>query len=94
MSFGYIAVMVLNYILRPVLAKWHPLLLDYENQRDAKTSSIEHETRWSSANELRRCLNDVRLNMIDYANVLAEVANVPKLHAQGQSDPQGLLRQE
>jgi hypothetical protein len=92
-SFGYMAVMVLNDILRPVLAKWHPLLLDYENKRDANTSSIEHETRWSSASDLRRCLNDVRLNMVDYANVLAEVANVPKLHAQGRSEPQESLRE-
>ncbi len=28
-SFGYLAVAILNAVLRPVLAKWHPLLLDY-----------------------------------------------------------------
>ena len=27
LSFGYLAVTVLNVVLRPVLAKWHPLLL-------------------------------------------------------------------
>ena len=33
LSFGYIAVSVLNGLLRPLLAKWHPLLADHEAQR-------------------------------------------------------------
>ena len=32
-SFGYLAVIILNQVLRPVLAEWHPKLLDYESQR-------------------------------------------------------------
>ncbi len=27
LSFGYIAINLLNYVLRPVLTKWHPMLL-------------------------------------------------------------------
>ena len=34
LSFGYLAVEILNRVLRPVLAYWHPLLLDYESTRD------------------------------------------------------------
>jgi hypothetical protein len=79
-SFGYIAITVLNYVLRPVLARWHPLLLDYENTRKASVSMVEHESQWAKADDLRRTLNDVRLQMIDYANLLAEAAKVPPLH--------------
>lgn len=63
---------MLNYVVRAVLARWHPLLLS-----DASVSPIEHESRWSSADELRRTLNDVMAQMIDYANLLAEITNVP-----------------
>ena len=38
-SFGLIAITVLNNVLRPVLAKWHPLLQDYENARLAGVSA-------------------------------------------------------
>lgn len=79
-SFGYIAITVLNYLLRPVLAKWHPLLLDYENNRDPSVSSIDHEDSWPKGDDLRQTLNNVRLEMIDYANLLANAADVPTLH--------------
>ena len=48
LSFGYLAVTMLNVVLRPVLAKWHILLLDYENQREASVSPIIHERRWDN----------------------------------------------
>lgn len=79
-SFGYIAVTVLNYVLRPALAKWHPQLLDCENARDQSVSSIEHEDRWSKADELRQVLNDIRSELVDFANLLARAADVPPLH--------------
>jgi hypothetical protein len=80
-SFGYIAITVLNYVLRPVLAKWHPLLLDYENTRESNVSSVEHEDHWARTDDLRRTLDDIRAQMVSYANLLAEAANVPALHA-------------
>src|SRR5262245_62029083 len=45
-SFGYLAVTILNLVLRPVLAKWHPLLHDYESRRQSSVSAFEHEKRW------------------------------------------------
>ena len=82
LSFGYIAVAVLNTVLRPVLAKWHPLLLDYENRRDISVSPLEHEKSWDKHDELRQILNDVRLSLTEYANILATVAKVPSLITQ------------
>jgi hypothetical protein len=79
LSFGYLAVAILNTVLRPVLAKWHPLLLDYENTRQSSVSSLEHERQWDKHEELRQVLNDVRQVLTEYTNLLAEVAGVPAL---------------
>ena len=78
-SFGYLAVTILNTILRPVLAKWHPLLLDYETKRTRSISQLEHETKWEKAEDLRKGLNEVRNALVEYATLLAEVAKVPPL---------------
>lgn len=79
LSFGYLAVTILNVVLRPVLAKWHPLLLDYENTKKVSVSPLEHERQWDKYEELRQGLNDVRGVLIEYANLLAQVADVPSL---------------
>lgn len=78
-SFGHLAVSILNVVLRPVLAKWHPDLLDYENSREASVSALEHERHWDKYEELRQVLNDLRVTLKQYADVLAEAAGVPSL---------------
>lgn len=82
LSFGYLAVTILNVVLRPVLSKWHPLLLDYENTRQKTVSPLEHEQQWARYEELRQELNQVRLKLTEYANLLAEVSEVPSLIVQ------------
>jgi len=79
LSFGYLAVAILNTVLRPVLAKWHPLLLDYESTKESSISPVEHERKWDKNEELRGVLNDVRDVLIEYANLLAQVTDVPSL---------------
>lgn len=79
LSLGYLAIHLLNFALRPVLAVWHPLLLDYEHTRDPSVSPFEHERRWGRVGELRRVLNDTRLVLLDYTDILAQVADVPQL---------------
>lgn len=79
LSFGYLAVAILNTVLRPVLAKWHPMLLDYESTKSGSVSPLEHERQWDKHDELRQVLNDVRGTLIEYTNLLAEVAEVPPL---------------
>jgi hypothetical protein len=78
-TFGHLAVALLNKVIRPVLAKWHPMLKDYEDQRPQGTSVTNHERAWEKSTELRKSLNDVRLQIVEYANVLAEVAEVSPL---------------
>lgn len=82
LSFGYLAVAILNTVLRPVLAKWHPMLLDYESTRSGSVSPLEHEREWDKHDELRQVLNDVRGILIEYTDLLAQVAEVPPLTIQ------------
>jgi hypothetical protein len=83
LSFGYLAVAILNVVLRPTLAKWHPLLLDYENTKKDAVSPLEHETMWDKSAELRQELNNVRKLLTEYADILAKVAEVPSLIIEG-----------
>jgi len=79
-SFGELAISILNYQLRPLLSKWHPLLLDYENKRDPEMSLKEHEDKWERNMELRKELNETRKILILYSNLLAEAANIKPLY--------------
>lgn len=79
LSFGYLAIYILNYVLRPVLSKWHPLLLDYEHKKDSSISAFEHEQAWEKREEVRQVLNDTRRILREYANILAQVADIPRL---------------
>lgn len=78
-SFGALSVAILNGVLRPLLSKWHPFLLDWEARRKPDVSAPEHEAAWEHADEARAELNRAREALIDYANVLAEVAGVEPL---------------
>ncbi|MBD3307413.1 hypothetical protein GF339_13375 [candidate division KSB3 bacterium] len=80
LSVGYLALTILNKVLRPVLAKWHPLLLDYENTKPETVSSLAHEQQWEHNAALREVLEEVRESLIIYSSLLAEVAGVPDLH--------------
>jgi hypothetical protein len=79
MSLGYISVTILNLVLRPFLSKWHPLLLDHEITKPTGISPIEYERNWKHYNEFRKTLRELQTTLLQYADVLAEVANIPSL---------------
>ncbi len=79
LSFGYIAVTILNTVLRPILSSWHPELLAHEGRRHPQESPTEHERRWELSDALRREIDDARTVLMAYADVLADVAGVPSL---------------
>lgn len=79
-TLGHIAVAVLNKVLRPVLAHWHPLLKDYEDRRPEGVSATAHERSWEHAAALRGEIAKIREQLTEYADVLAEVSGVSKLH--------------
>lgn len=76
-SLGFYSMEVLNQILRPVLAAWHPALAHWEEQqREPNVSPIEHERAWERAEELRKTLEATRKTLIGYCDALAILAGV------------------
>ena len=80
-SFGVLAVAMLNYGLRPVLARWHPALEDWEASRPPDRSRGEHERAWEHAAGLRADLDGARDVLTQYASLMASACGVPDLLA-------------
>lgn len=80
-SFGSLAVALLNVGLRPVLARWHPALQDWEAAQPKDRSRGEHERAWDRASELRAALETTRDLLTQYARLMAEACGVPDLLA-------------
>ena len=80
LSFGIVAVDVLNQVLRPLLSRWHAQLQAYEATRGSGTSPLDHESKWEHAPALRAELERVRNQLSAYADLLAKAAGVPALH--------------
>lgn len=78
LSFASLSITLLNGVLRPVLAQYHPLLLDFESVRPQQVPPGQHERNWRKSSELRQILNvPVRDALIQYANLFAQAAAVP-----------------
>lgn len=75
-SLGFYAMEILNQVLRPVLAKWHPALSDWEQQRDPTVTAIAHERNWKRAPALRRELERTRGKLLEYCEALALLSGV------------------
>ena len=70
-NFGYLAVAMLNYGVRPLLAHWHPALEDWEHRRPVDRSRRDHKLAWSQSGQL----------LTAYADLLAAACGVPNLIA-------------
>jgi hypothetical protein len=82
-SFGWLAIVILNYLLRPLLSEWHPRLADHESKRGGDLSVKEHEDKWEHNMELRKKLDETRGVLVYYSNCLAYVAEVAPLYNNG-----------
>ncbi|MFE9804521.1 hypothetical protein [Streptomyces goshikiensis] len=78
-TFGLLAVNVLNLSIRPLLTRWHPLLTAHEARRGDQVDPVGHERRWARAEELRREIEQVRQVLLSLAQALNEVAGVGDL---------------
>jgi hypothetical protein len=79
LSFGAIAIAVLNLSLRPVLARWRRPLQEWGSQKPAHVSASAHEQIWDRAVELRQELQEVRAVLGHFADLLETAAGVPPL---------------
>ena len=78
-NFGYLSVALLNVVLRPFLARWHPALDDWETNRPPTVSRQDHERAWPEVSELRRDLESTRTMIAQYVTLLANACGVPDL---------------
>ncbi|MEU6277180.1 hypothetical protein ABZ871_32980 [Streptomyces populi] len=78
-NFGYLAVAMLNFGIRPLLARWPPMLEDWESRCPADRSRRDHERLWPQFEEMRAALADTRRILTAYADLLASARGVPNL---------------
>ena len=74
LSLGYLAVSMLNLVLRPLLTRWHPRLQGWE-----RVNLDTPEREWPDRIEFAEELDMVREQLEQYAGLFAEVAGVPEL---------------
>jgi hypothetical protein len=67
---------MLNGVMRPVLAKWHPRLTRWEESRPPETGAFTHEAMWQDAPELRRDLRLARDQIEPFARMLEALCGV------------------
>ncbi|MEV7884843.1 hypothetical protein ACWD3I_18620 [Streptomyces sp. NPDC002817] len=99
-SFGVLAVTVLNRVLRPLLSSWHPRLAAYESQRPEGVDPVVWERQWEHADVLRARIAEVRVTLASLAENLREVAdvsdliNLPTPRSPGSGAPAGRVSPE
>lgn len=74
LSFGYLAVSMLNLTLRPFLTEWHLKLSGWE----IVNANLPIE-EWPDSCDFMRSLNETRGQLRQYAGLFARVADVPEL---------------
>ncbi len=80
-SFGHLAVSILNNALRPMLSTWHPLLEDHEHARPPDVSRLDWERSWERHGEARDALAEVGGTLGAYAGLLGQVCDAKSLLA-------------
>jgi hypothetical protein len=78
-NFGVLAVAMLNFGIRPLLAQWHPALEDWEASKPPKRSRTEHERSWPREPDLRAAVETTRALLAQYAQLMATACGVPDL---------------
>lgn len=81
LSFGQIAVVILNEVLRPFLARWHVPFRDYEMARPQGMPTLAHDAVWERKPEYERHFAALQQTLYVYADALARIAEVPFLTA-------------
>lgn len=67
-NFTRIGIAVLNHVLRPFLTRWHGVI------------NAENKPSSTTQDEFRKQLELMRQDMLQYARVLAKIADVEELH--------------
>ena len=74
LSFGYLAVSMLNRVLRPLLTEWHPALSAWE-----RNNPDRDDIDWEGRSSFLSALDETRVQLRKYSALFAEAADVPEL---------------
>ncbi len=74
LSFAVLAGHMLNQVIRPVTAYWHPELEAWNAKRKPQVGKREHENDWTEGPKLRNLLDALRQPLTAYAVVFAEAS--------------------
>jgi hypothetical protein len=67
---------MLNGIVRPLLARWHPRLTQHEEARPEGVGPFAHEAAWAEAEELRRDVAVARDGLEPFARLFETVCDI------------------
>lgn len=79
-SVAQLAIWMLNYAVRPYLAKWHPLLSAHESALPEGRSPKDHERSWDRHQEARTELDALRQELLVFSDAIAELCGVTPIH--------------
>ena len=83
LSFAVLAGHLLNQVLRPVTAFWHPQLKAHMDLKPPDMTSLDREHAWSRYADLRELLDEIRQPLTGYAEVFAQACGAQEfLHVQ------------
>ena len=71
-EFAKVAVVVLNYVLRPFLSKWHKVATGVEPLAQQHYLAENHA-------EFRRDLDEIQSKLRNYTKILAEIIEIPDI---------------
>ena len=74
LSFGYLAISMLNHVLRPLLTEWHPRLRQWERENPNL-----NEMEWPDRGDFLEDLGKTEDLLRQYAKLFTGVAEVPEL---------------
>src|SRR5260221_1677161 len=69
LSFGYLAIAIINCLIRHLLTQWHPKLLHYQSIRTDMSSSVLFEQQWEDSDRQRQEMNQVHSILRQYADL-------------------------
>jgi hypothetical protein len=73
-SLAAVAALILNDHIRPVLSRWHPMLLDYEAVKPDDVGPLTWERGWEHHDAARADLTALREVLRQYLGVLGQAA--------------------
>lgn len=75
LSLAVLAGVMLNQVIRPVTAYWHPILMEHNETRVRGTSTRQSESIWPEREEFLRIFHELAVSLTQFAKVFAQASS-------------------